>query len=155
MVGLIAFIFSILSILLAIGSVWVTALGIRRVKRRVRAKVAKEIAYDIRAELVCCEIYDEDVDTDRAGTRHGICFWGEAAARIAEDFADESSERYLNSRMHVTYRDAWYSRQEIHETASGKELGPEEIDQLAAEAEAGYDVDYLRPRRQRKEATDD
>ena len=49
-----------------------------------RQKVAEEIAYDIRAELVCCGTYDMTRDTERAGDTHEICFWGEAGARIAE-----------------------------------------------------------------------
>jgi hypothetical protein len=46
------------------------------------------IAYRIRAELVCCDIYER---SHRDGTAelvsegpHSICFWGEAGARIAE-----------------------------------------------------------------------
>jgi hypothetical protein len=49
-------------------------------ERDLRAR----IAYRIRAELVCCDIYERDHDTDRAGRTHAICFWGEAGARIAE-----------------------------------------------------------------------
>ncbi|GIF14818.1 hypothetical protein [Actinoplanes teichomyceticus] len=51
------------------------------VERDLRA----QIAYRIRAELVCCDVYDRDHDTERAGKTHSICFWGEAAARIALD----------------------------------------------------------------------
>jgi hypothetical protein len=51
------------------------------VERDLRAR----IAYRIRAELVCCDVYERDHDTERAGETHAICFWGEAAARIAED----------------------------------------------------------------------
>lgn len=47
--------------------------------------VRAAIAYRIRAELVCCDVYERDHDTDRAGRTHAICFWGEAAARIAEE----------------------------------------------------------------------
>lgn len=46
-----------------------------------RARIAERI----RAELVCCDVYDQDTGTDRAGRTHAICFWGEAAARLAED----------------------------------------------------------------------
>jgi hypothetical protein len=59
--------------------------GVAEGRRQATAK----IAHEIRAELVCCEIYDKaegDEDAirklERAG--HGICFWGEAGARIAE-----------------------------------------------------------------------
>jgi hypothetical protein len=45
---------------------------------------AEAIAHNIRAELVCCDIYDRDAGTERAGQTHAICFWGEAGARIAE-----------------------------------------------------------------------
>lgn len=52
------------------------------------ADTAKAIAYRIRAELVCCHIYDEIANTKAAEhvdeTGHAICFWGEAGARIAE-----------------------------------------------------------------------
>lgn len=43
------------------------------------------IAYEIRAELVCCDIYEshDPGKAERAG--HAICYWGEAAARIAEN----------------------------------------------------------------------
>jgi hypothetical protein len=47
--------------------------------------VAARIAADIRRELVCCDVYDRDAGTDRAGREHPICFWGEAAGRIALD----------------------------------------------------------------------
>ncbi len=47
-------------------------------------EAAAKIALEIRRELVCCTVYDEDADTERAGQRHAICFWGEAGARIAE-----------------------------------------------------------------------
>lgn len=50
--------------------------------------LVREIMHNIRAELVCCdayELYAGDAaaieKVERAG--HGICFWGEAAARIA------------------------------------------------------------------------
>lgn len=48
------------------------------------------IAYEIRAELVCCHIYDQaegDVAAVAAAeeSSRAICFWGEAAARIAEN----------------------------------------------------------------------
>lgn len=64
-------------------------------EKELRAK----IAYDIRADLVCCEEYERVVSTDKAlnekGDRlwypekmfpdyHAICHWGECAARIAE-----------------------------------------------------------------------
>lgn len=55
----------------------------------IETKVRQRVAADIRAELVCCNIYDQDKSTDRAGTTHAICFWGEAAARIAEDMATD------------------------------------------------------------------
>lgn len=50
------------------------------------------IAFRIRAELVCCDIYDKTQgDNPKPRTEpvsegpHSICFWGEAAARIAEE----------------------------------------------------------------------
>lgn len=55
-------------------------------------QVANAIAYHIRAELVCCDIYEQDVNTVRADTQHAICFWGEAAARIAESIFTDASK---------------------------------------------------------------
>jgi hypothetical protein len=47
-----------------------------------------EIAYRIRAEFVCCDIYQQTHKLPmgpRVGEgSHAICYWGEAAARIAE-----------------------------------------------------------------------
>jgi hypothetical protein len=46
---------------------------------------ARTIAYNIRAELVCCDAYERfrhhPDDAENAG--HGLCYWGEAAARVA------------------------------------------------------------------------
>lgn len=50
------------------------------------------VAFRIRAELVCCHIYDR-VNDDKELTLeealktpdwHDLCYWGEAAARVAE-----------------------------------------------------------------------
>jgi len=50
--------------------------------RRIAGRV---IAEEIRRELVCCcNVYERDHGTSRGGATHAICFWGEAAARIAE-----------------------------------------------------------------------
>lgn len=58
-----------------------------------RKTVAETIAYEIRAELVCCDIYDrlsKERDERRWRTEqtkgHDLCYWGEAAARIAESY---------------------------------------------------------------------
>lgn len=54
-----------------------------------QAAAGRQIAYRIRAELVCCNVYDE-VQAGRrkhpevSGSSHTICYWGEASARIAE-----------------------------------------------------------------------
>jgi len=53
--------------------------------------VFETIASRIRAELVCCDIYDrikaadaaEAAELRRGHDYHSICFWGEAAAQIA------------------------------------------------------------------------
>jgi len=73
----------------------------------VTAYLGDSIAYRIRAELVCCYIYDqirkEAAESESTGKTpegmgvqnaigravfegrwHDICYWGEAAARIAE-----------------------------------------------------------------------
>lgn len=67
-------------------------------EKALRAK----IAYDIRAELVCCDIYDKtapqraEINKQKAGWTqalteledavgaHEICYWGEVSAQIAE-----------------------------------------------------------------------
>jgi len=54
-------------------------------EQRGYRRAGADIAERIRAELVCCDIFDQDAGTNRAGRTHGICFWGEASARLAED----------------------------------------------------------------------
>jgi hypothetical protein len=60
-------------------------------------------AYDIRAELVCCDAYDvcrpdaftrndASYDPEEHPDYHAICYWGEAAARLAEDPDHEDCE---------------------------------------------------------------
>ena len=50
------------------------------------AEVARVVAWNIRSELVCCRAYEEyegrPEEVEELG--HGLCFWGEAAARVAE-----------------------------------------------------------------------
>lgn len=58
------------------------------------------IAWRIRAELVCCHIFDRVNDTHELTIRqamdsrdwHDLCYWGEAAARLAEDFDREHGD---------------------------------------------------------------
>ncbi len=74
----------------------------RPVRNPVAHPTAAEIAEDIRAELVCCDIFHRlqpvfhainaaelprAVDVETLAGGHQICFWGEAAARIAESHA--------------------------------------------------------------------
>ena len=54
----------------------------------------------IRAELVCCDIYDQDASTGRTGGLHAICFWGEAAARLAEEVGETGAGLRLNESPH-------------------------------------------------------
>lgn len=42
---------------------------------------ARHTAKQIRAELVCCDVYERNHGTNRGSDGHGICFWGEASAR--------------------------------------------------------------------------
>ncbi len=58
------------------------------------AQVARTIAYNIRSELVCCRAYDmyEGNPEEAEEQGHGLCFWGEAAARLAESCIDPESE---------------------------------------------------------------
>lgn len=49
---------------------------------------AERIAYNIRAELVCCDAYDRFEYSEQAEEiGHGLCYWGEASARLAEHTA--------------------------------------------------------------------
>lgn len=60
-------------------------------------KIRAQIAYDIRADLVCCDMYDkvqeyakekgypDYLELEAIPGYHGICHWAEAAARIAVD----------------------------------------------------------------------
>lgn len=45
---------------------------------------ARHTAKQIRAELVCCDVYERNHGTNRGSDGHGICFWGEASARLVE-----------------------------------------------------------------------
>jgi hypothetical protein len=47
----------------------------------VESKLRASVAEGIRRELVCCDAYDRGV---LPSVGHAICYWGEAAARIAE-----------------------------------------------------------------------
>jgi hypothetical protein len=71
----------------------------RKYRNLPRAWARTTIAERIRAELVCCNIYERMAACDAAGDdewmslRHGseyhdICFYGEWAARIAEETAE-------------------------------------------------------------------
>lgn len=55
---------------------------------RVRRMILDEAADRIRAELVCCWVYERHAEAgtwDEKTHGHGICYWGEAGARLAED----------------------------------------------------------------------
>lgn len=67
--------------LAAVDAVWPLAVA------EGRRQEAADIAFRIEAELVCCDVFERDKNTDRAGTHHAICFWGGAAAAIARDGA--------------------------------------------------------------------
>lgn len=80
------------------GERWSMALAAATVAVETLAAQQAAIAHQIRAELVCCRQYDETHDgltqeqmeeaVDRLWASpgyHAICFWGEAAARLAED----------------------------------------------------------------------
>lgn len=72
--------------------------GVIHVVHPVKNMPGEAIAYRIRAELVCCDIYDEvqagrRKHPDRGASSHTICYWGEAAARLAEEY-DDHPEKY-------------------------------------------------------------
>jgi hypothetical protein len=58
---------------------------------QVAAQRGKDIAFRIRAELVCCTIYDRvqagELAYEQARNSpawHDLCYWGEASAQLAE-----------------------------------------------------------------------
>lgn len=74
------------------------------------ARIRAEVAGKIRAELVCCDMYDQvqlatkecerrsrldcvDDPDEHLSNYHAICHWSEAAARIAEDHATPPAVR--------------------------------------------------------------
>jgi len=70
----------------------------------VRRLAAADAAHRIRAELVCCDIYDK-VNGAREMTFeaaiaskewHDVCYWGEVAARLAES-------SHLDQKVSVDY----------------------------------------------------
>jgi len=56
------------------------------------ARIQQDVAFRIRAELVCCNIYERVNDLKELTLKsaqasqdwHDLCYWGEASARIAE-----------------------------------------------------------------------
>jgi hypothetical protein len=63
--------------------------GLDAVLALAERQIRDAIAHRIRAELVCCEIFQQTHDTpawERASQgAHSLCYWGEVAARITED----------------------------------------------------------------------
>ncbi len=62
--------------------------------RPVDPQTARTIAWNIRSELVCCNAYDlyEGHPELAEELGHGLCFWGEAAARLAESTIVERAD---------------------------------------------------------------
>lgn len=63
-------------------------------------RVGRYIANEIRSELVCCDVYDRNHEyfaqvciepNDGNTDGHQICYWGEVAARIAEQRDDDDN----------------------------------------------------------------
>ena len=54
--------------------------------------IQDKVAYRIRAELVCCDLYDRVnvrkeltlEEAEESEDWHALCYWGEASAQIAE-----------------------------------------------------------------------
>ena len=60
------------------------------IKEYVRGwnEAGRAIAYEIRAELVCCDIYEQGHEAYRAGgSKHDLCYWGGASANLAEEMS--------------------------------------------------------------------
>lgn len=67
---------------------------------------ARQIADEIRRELVCCYVYDKVLDevenareegreVERVPHYHAICHWGEAGARIVESHITKPTDKEL------------------------------------------------------------
>jgi len=75
-----------------------------------KPQAGRQIAYRIRAELVCCRIY-HDVQKGLAehpevkGSSHTLCYWGEAAALIAESMEQWENDPH-NFEWHNDEMDA-------------------------------------------------
>ena len=66
--------------------------------KELRDQKAREIAYRIVVELVCCDVYDrvkrgEEISRE---DMHEICHWGGYAAHIAIEDLDETLEEVLD-----------------------------------------------------------
>lgn len=53
----------------------------------IAAQALRRAADEIVRELICCDVYERDKDTDRAGDEHAICFWAGAARALVLDHA--------------------------------------------------------------------
>jgi hypothetical protein len=84
----------------------------QQITGRFHARIAAlpgEIAYRIRAELVCCELYGrvndrQDLTFEQAlASRdwHDLCYWGEAAARLAEGRSDGANSQSATSSSQI------------------------------------------------------
>lgn len=71
-------------------------------ERSAATNALTQAAQRIREELVCCDVYDKDAHTLRAGNVHPICFWGEACARLCEDERDRLTGETTNKSHDTT-----------------------------------------------------
>lgn len=80
-----------------------TEIALAETRVDIESATRAVVAYDIRAELVCCDSYDvcrpdaftlddASYDPEEHPDYHAICYWGEAAARLAEDPDREDCE---------------------------------------------------------------
>lgn len=110
---------------------------------------AAQTAHRIRAELVCCDVYERDHDTDRAGTTHAICFWGEAAARLVEDDQGEHA-----AHMRANLRGEWLMEVDAVLRDQGRHIdyAASHPEDFTTQAERNQTADYLREVLGRQEA---
>jgi len=60
------------------------------IKEYVRGwnEAGRAIAYEVRAEMVCCDIYEQGHDAYKAGGfKHDLCYWAGASAHLAEEMS--------------------------------------------------------------------
>lgn len=69
---------------------------------QIERVVLLRVADKIEQELICCDVYERDKGTWRAGRRHAICFWAGAAREIVlDEIGRQHEDQSSSSRSEV------------------------------------------------------